>query len=47
LGNLEEEIQRIAEFLDISLTTGFCTQVAEMVTFKRVKENAEQLGAPP
>ncbi len=46
LGNLEEEIQRIAEFLDISLTTGFCTQVAEMVTFKRVKENAEQLGAP-
>jgi aryl sulfotransferase len=46
LSELEGEIQRIAEFLDIPLTSGFCTQVAEAVTFKRVKENAEQLGTP-
>jgi len=46
LSNLEEEIQRIAKFLDIPLTPSFCAQVADMVTFKRVKEHAEQLGPP-
>lgn len=44
LSNLPREIQRVAEFLDISLTPGFCAEVAEVATFKRVKENAEQLG---
>jgi aryl sulfotransferase len=45
LSNLEAEIQRIAEFLDISLPPGFCAQVAEATTFRNVKANAEQLGS--
>ena len=44
LSNLEGEIQRIAEFLEIPLAPGFCSQVAEAATFRNVKANAEQLG---
>ena len=44
LGNLKGEISRIAGFLDIDLGPGFREKIAKAVTFKTVKENAEQLG---
>jgi aryl sulfotransferase len=43
LSNLEAEIRRIAEFLEIVLTPDLCSKIAEVVTFKAVKESAEQL----
>ena len=45
LSNLEGEIQRIAEFLEIPLAPSFCSQVAEAATFRNVKAKAEQLGS--
>ena len=45
LGNLETEIQRVADFLDIDLPSGLRPKIAEAVTFKNVKQNAEQLGS--
>jgi aryl sulfotransferase len=43
LRDLEGEIQHIADFLEIDLTSEFRSRIAQAVTFKNVKENAEQL----
>lgn len=43
LNNLEGELQRIADFLDIALTAGLVPRIADAVTFKNVKQKAEEL----
>jgi aryl sulfotransferase len=45
LDNLEAEIQRVADFLDIALDADLRSKIADAVTFKQVKQNAEQLGS--
>ena len=42
LQNLEEEIQRIADYLNIDVKKDFLPQIANAVTFSTVKKNAEQ-----
>ena len=42
LGNLEGEIQRIADFLDIPIADGLLPEIADAVTFKTIKQNAEK-----
>ena len=44
LGDLETEIQRVADFLEINVAPDLRSNIAEVVTFKQVKQNAEQLG---
>jgi aryl sulfotransferase len=44
LGNLEAEIQRVADYLAIDVTPDLRTKIAEAVSFKRTKGNEEQLG---
>jgi aryl sulfotransferase len=43
LSNLEGEIQRIAHFLDISLSGGILSGIADAVTFENAKQKAEEL----
>jgi aryl sulfotransferase len=43
LGNLPGEIQRIADFLDITTTSEIVSGIADAVTFANVKQKAEQI----
>jgi aryl sulfotransferase len=43
LNNLQGEIRRIADYLDVSLTNDMLQKIAHAVTFSTMKENAEQI----
>lgn len=46
LNNLEGEIQRVASYLDIPLKRELSNQITQMVSFRNVKENVNQLLPP-
>ena len=41
--NLEFELRRIANYLEISLSEAMCQKIGHAVTFSNMKENAEQI----